>query len=237
MSNLTLKAWKEAAAIQVTKLVPLQTFETSLSLVETYLNNAGGWNPDDASNPSGAGVPMNGDAPDEAAENIKNERFERVYILDLNAKLDIDFYRFTNNTVGMSMQELLATVQLKIDEFLATHFKDLPIRVNTTFDVSGSFVSGGVLTNAYRVELQSAINSGEKLINPLALALKRARINYMLDSTWNITSVYTENDRPFIVSIKKYTNTNYTTEDGTSTTEYKIGLEKNTYKLINGFKI
>ena len=57
-------------AIIVTGLIPLQSLDDALILVQAYISDVGGWVPDDPLFPEGDGQPANGFTEQQSAEAI-----------------------------------------------------------------------------------------------------------------------------------------------------------------------
>lgn len=231
---LTLNGWKSAAANLLVTTVPLQTFDGSLLLIDSYLASVGGWIPDIETDPVGAGVPANGKTPTQAVEDISLERYSRVHRVSSTVTLEIDMEYITNLIPGQTDEDIITQVKSSITDIIQTHLQKTPFIFNQVVDIAGSVITDGNTTDIERRELDTLIINGKIRHDPRAIALYYARTVNMVDQTWNVSSVYVESNNPIVVVISKYINDQYTTIDNTVDHEYIVNINATDYRIIGG---
>ncbi len=234
MSNESLASWKTDTSILVLQELPLQTLTTAGVLVEDYLSSTGGWVPEDVGDPTGPGQPASGETAPEAAKTIAESQIERVYNNKITADLKVDFHIAQNLDPTLSDEDVLTLIQETIVDFLQNQLGCTTVAFNEFSGSTGVVGRSGYTTADERVTAHQQIESGEKLIDPVAIGLQIARDRFELDDFWNVTYIYTEQDQDIVVQVERYTDTNYTTLDPFTLTQQIVKIDATTYKLASG---
>jgi len=231
----TLAAWKQNTTILLVDLLPGQSYESAFAIVEDYLEDVGGWVPDNAGDPTGNGHPASELEPDEAAFQIASDQLDTVYDADLTLTITVKVRPVHKLAPDLTSSAAIATMQPDIVDWLQRRLNDstMPMEFVSLVSVAGSIANVGALTAAQRVALNTAL-SATKLIDMKAVALKYARDRYTLDSTWNVSYLYVEDDNPVNVVVEKYTDTTYVTLDPAVTDRYVLSVSPETHTVVAG---
>ena len=235
-SSFDLSGWRNSSAVALTGKLPLQTYESSQLLVETYLANNGGWIPDNPANPTGPGVPVTGETPDEAADSITAQQYDKIYNMKIIADISVSFNYLTNMTTGQSVEAVLTSLQTSLDDFLQSQLTTTDLSLVSLNSTTGTTTLGGFLTAAQRVSIYNDLVDG-KSTDPQALALKSARDIFTLPATWNVESSYTEVGNKIVITLRKYTTIQFDTIDPNVTQKYVMTMNPDHYTLESGLYI
>jgi len=233
MSNDSLNAWKTDTSFLVVKKLPFEDFQSAFVLAETYLSATGGWNPDDPNNPVGPGNPVNGNTPDEAADIIRNEQMGSVYSTSVNATIEISLEYITKLIGGLSQQDILDNISEGLDKFIAAQLESTDLKYDLLVSFEGEPVEGSLTTQGIRIDINSSLESGDKLIDPKEIALNYARVTYSLDNLWNVTYLYTKENNDLFVLIEKYAN-NYEFLDLSDDRQFFLSMDPTSYEITGG---
>ena len=236
MGTLTLVSWKNTVAFGLVQSLPLQDFESALVLTESYLSSIGGWVPDDPADPTGVGEPANGETPEEAIASITTFQYSRIYTVSLNVDSDLKMSVVANLAPGLDDSSVLGSIENTVTDVINAQLTDTALELEDVTTFTGTVISGGEISATDRSNIQTTIAAGGKLIDPPVIALVATRTRYNLDTTWNISNIYTEPDEPLVFITKKYTDTSYTTLDA-ETTSYTLKLDSKKYTVISGLKL
>lgn len=235
MTNLTLTGWKITVSGGVIQTLPLQDQESALILTEDYLATTGGWVPDDNLDPSGPGVPASGQTTEEAIQTIADNNIAKIYSFSLQGNLTFNVEYNKNLDPNFDDATALATIEPALRDFIELQFVDTEANLEfVSLDSYDGPIIRGATTSTERQAIQTDIATGGKLINPKAISLSAARARFNLDTTYNVSYLYTEDNKELFHLIIKYTNANYTTIDNTATKQYAIKLDPVSYKVNTG---
>ena len=234
MSNESLASWTTDTAIILLGTLPLQTLDSSTVLVEQYLSATGGWVPDDAGDPTGPGVPASGETTTQAANTITDEQLERIYNTKITANIDVGFHVVQNLDPGLSDDDVLVLIQETIENFLQSQFVCTSLSLDVLNESTGTTKQGGRTTADERVAAQAAVESGDKLIDPVHVSLKLARDRFDLDDLWNVSYIYNEPSQDIVALVERYTDTTYATLDPLTLTQNVVTIDATTYELASG---
>ena len=232
MSNLTLQGWKQSVAAGVIETVPFQDFESALVLADDFLGTQGGWNPDDAGDPSGPGVPVSGISTSDAIISITVLVRERIYRADVTAVLDFRVVMHENLSPGLDDQTVLDNLVDSLEDLVKENLSKTNMEFVSIPSYTGT-VTSGPTTASERLTIQSTITGGGRIIEPRVIALIAARGEFNLDNTWNVEYLYTEPGKSLFVMIVKYLNTDYVTIDSAAT-RYGVKLDPVSYRMTSG---
>jgi hypothetical protein len=232
-SNFTFISWRNTTAGVLIGTLPLQDFSSAISLVESYLSDTGGWNPDDVGDPTGLGEPVSGETPEQAAINITNQQLNSVYQSEITGQLTFKANFIKNLGSGLSESVVLSTIESEFAQFIENQFDNIIIQFESLDTFTGTVISGPT-TAAERVLINNLIVSGDKLINPKAIALSLSRNRFSLDNTYNVSFLYTQTDKELVILIEKYTSTAYTNLDLSVDNQFIISLDSKSYHITTG---
>ena len=233
MANLTLSGWKASVAAGVVETVPLQDFQSALVLAEDFLATQGGWQPDDALDPTGPGVPASGVSLEDSILLIGIDRIGRVYHVDVTGTLNFRIKMNENFPQGLTDQEVFDNIAMRLDDLVEANFAKTTMAVEDVTSFGGT-VTAGPTTQSDRADIQNQITSGGRLIDPLPIGLNAARASFNLDNTFNVEYIYTEPNKALFISVIKYTDTVYQTVEPGQTQKYAITLDPVSYKTTGG---
>jgi len=233
MTNLTLSGWKRSVAAGVVETIPLQDFESAFLLAEDFLSTQGGWNPDDAGDPTGPGVPVSGITTEEAIILIFQQQTNRIYKVVINGTMEFSVILNENLSIGLSDNDVISSVTTVLEDFVEAQLENTNIELVSIPSFTGT-VTSGPTTASERVSLQSSITGGGKLIDPKAIALVAARARFNLDNTHNVQYLYTESGKDIFVLVTKYLTTQYTTIDTSADSRYGIKLDADSFRVTTG---
>lgn len=228
------------AAGLLTKELPMQSLDSAVAFVTSYISDVGGWVPVIQQNPNGDGAPANGFTQQQVADAITTQQFGEVYDLNFNLQITLNVQMVTKLGAGLTLNAATTAMTSMLQSFVdnAINNSSLPIRQvsnDSIASVSGASELGGLTTAAIRVGIATTLAGVNKIVDYKALALKYARNTYGIDNTWNVKSVYTEVSNPIAVIIAKYTNsTTFTTLDGGTTRIYVFFISPVTYEIVSG---
>jgi hypothetical protein len=235
MTNLTLAGWKTTVSIGLIQELPLQDQASALVLTENYLASTGGWVPDDAGDPTGPGVPASGVTTGEAIIVIAQNNLGRIYSFSLQGVLTFNMEYNRNLDPTFSDATALSVIEPALRDFIELQFVDTETNLEfVTLDSYDGPIIRGTTTAEERRGIQTAITTGGKLINPKAIALSSARARFNADNTFNVSYLYTEEDKELFHLIIKYTDTTYESIDPTATNQFAIKLDSVSYKVNTG---
>jgi hypothetical protein len=233
MGTLTLNGWKASVATGVVETVPLQDFESALVLAEDFLGTQGGWNPDDAGDPTGFGEPVSGVTLDESIILITNQQRDRIYHSDISGVLNFRIILNNNLSPGLDDAAVSAAVVDILDDVVQANllqtnieFIDIPSYTST--------VTNGPTDASTRQSIQNTLLAGGQIIDPSVIGLSVARAEYNLDNTHNVQYLYTEPNKVLFVMVIKYTDNLYSTVDTTADARYGISLDPISYRTAGG---
>jgi hypothetical protein len=233
MGTLTLNGWNASVATGVVESVPLQDFESALVLAEDFLGTQGGWNPDDAGDPTGFGEPVSGVTLDESIILITIEQRDRIYHSDISGVLNFRLILNNNLSPGLDDAAVSAAIVDILDDVVQANllqtnieFVDIPSYTDT--------VTNGPTDATRRQDIQNTILAGGQIIDPAVIGLNVARAEYNLDNTYNVEYLYTEPNKVLFVMVIKYTTDLYETIDTTATARYGISLDPISYRTAGG---
>lgn len=230
----TLSGWRLSTANAVIVSLPLQTYDSSLLLVDSYLASVGGWNPDSGADPTGEGEPVNGATPGVAAAEIRDLQLERSHKMALDVNVNLSMEYISDLVPGQSDEDIIAQITPLVISFIETQLRDSPLVFNSLDAITGDITSGGDVTAAERVSMNTVVITGGTQHDPLVIALTAARDTYGLDTLWNVDSYLTKQDDPIVVVIKKFEDITYDTIDQTATIQYVMGINPETYRIESG---
>ena len=233
MGTLTLSGWTSSVAAGVIESVPLQDFESSLTLAEDFLGTQGGWNPDDPGDPTGCGEPVSGVTTEQAIELITIEQLGRIYHTDVSGVLNFRILLNNNLATGLDDTSVLANLVDILDDVVQANLLNTNIEFIDIPSYTGTVTSGPTDAETRR-GIQTTLTNGGQIIDPYAIALSTARAEYNLDTTYNVEYLYTETNKALFVMIIKYTDTLYENVDNTATARYGITLDPITYRTAGG---
>ena len=233
MGTLTLNGWKASVATGVVESVPLQDFESALILAEDFLGTQGGWNPDDAGDPTGFGEPVSGVTLEESITIITDQQRERIYHSDISGVLNFRIILNNNLSLGLDDAAVTAAVVDILDDVVQANL----LQTNIEFvDIPSytSLVTNGPTDATIRQAIQNTILAGGQIIDPYAIGLNVARAEYNLDNTHNVEYLYTEPNKALFVMVIKYTDNLYSTVDTTADARHGISLDPISYRTAGG---
>lgn len=234
MSQNNLTGWYTTVAQLMVSSLPFQSYEDGYGLAETYLSNVGGWVPVDDTDPTGMGAPANGADEPTAAAAITATEYSRVYSSDITATITVKLNVQSYLTPGLSQASVLAALQEVLQALLTEQAIRAPFEVLTVEGVTGTVTPNGIQTAAQMVEVNSITQNSEKISDSRALALIAARSRYNLDTSWNVSKVYTEADQSISFIIEKFQSTAYLARDLSVSKFYQIILDPVTYQVNTG---
>lgn len=239
MSNESLASWKLDVANLVVGEIPFQTLETALALVDSYLAATGGWNPDDASDPTGPGQPVSGETQAEAAASIRDLLLQRTQDFVAEASVRIRFHYFDNFSFcdGDDRQQAIDAMRTKFKEFIEFQLGTGRLEFIELDSYEADFTNTGYTTEEVRVEIQSTIVAGGQMVDPRAIALSAARALWGLDSTWNIRYGYIQENQELFFEIRKYLTDSYQDVDPSAERKYTIKLDPWRYTVVGGSNV
>jgi hypothetical protein len=233
MGTLTLNGWKASVATGVVEAVPLQDFESALVLAEDFLGTQGGWNPDDAGDPTGFGEPVSGVTLDEAIILITDQQRDRIYHSDISGVLNFRIILNNNLSPGLDDAAVSAAIVDILDDVVQANllqtnieFIDIPSYTDT--------VTNGPTDATTRQAIQNTLTAGGQIIDPSVIGLSVARSEYNLDNTFNVQYLYTEPNKVLFVMVIKYTDNLYSTVDTTANARFGISLDPISYRTAGG---
>ena len=233
MGTLTLNGWKASVATGVVESVPLQDFESALVLAEDFLGTQGGWNPDDAGDPTGFGEPVSGVTLDESIILITEQQRDRIYHSDISGVLNFRIILNNNLSIGLDDASVSAAIVDILDDVVQANllqtnieFVDIPSYTAT--------VTNGPTDATIRQAIQNTLLAGGQIIDPSAIGLSVARAEYNLDNTFNVQYLYTEPNKVLFVMVIKYTDNLYSTVDTTADARFGISLDPISYRTAGG---
>lgn len=233
MGTLTLNGWIATVAAGVVETVPLQDFESSLVLSEAFLGTQGGWNPDDAGDPTGFGEPVSGVTTEQSIVLITVEQRDRVYHADISGVLNFRIILNENLSPGLDDAAVLANLVDILDDTVQANLLNTNIEFVDIPSYTG-VVTNGATTASVRQNIQSTLVAGGQIINPSVIALSVARAEYNLDNTYNVQYLYTEPSKVLFVMIIKYTTDLYESVDTTADARYGITLNPVSFRTAGG---
>lgn len=236
MTNLTLNGWKASVATGVVESLPLQDFESALILAESFLATQGGWNPDDAGDPTGPGVPVSGVSLETSIILITLQQLERVYHVDVSANMNFRIVLNENLAIGLTDEAVLTNIADRLTDVVEANLENTNIELVDIPDFTGD-VTNGPTTAEERRSIQTLIESGGRIIDPYAIGLIVARGMFSLDNTYNVEYLYTEPAKVLFLQITKYTDTLYENFDLTATSKFGITLDAISFKTTSGVVI
>jgi len=236
MANLTLNGWKASVAAGVVESLPLQDFESALTLAENFLATQGGWNPDDAGDPTGPGEPVSGVDLQTAIALITVQQLERVYHIDVAANMNFRVILNENLAIGLSDVDVLTNITDRLTDIVEANLANTNIEL-VDIPSFGGDVTSGPTTAQERRDIQTLIESGGRVIEPSAVGLTVARAMFSLDNTHNVEYLYTEPTKVLFIQIAKYLDTLYENIDSTATSKFGITLDAISYKTTGGVTI
>lgn len=234
MSNESLASWKTDTAIILLGTLPLQTLDSANVLVEDYLSATGGWIPEDPLDPTGPGEPASGETSPQAAQSITDEQLERVYNIDIDANIKVNFHLVQNLDPGLTDEDVIVLIEETVNNFIAEQFgcTNMVLAEVDSFDTD--IQRGGSTTQDIRQVAQAEVESGDKLIDPVAISLSLARQRFGLDDNWNVSFIYNEPDQDIVAQVERYTDTTYETIDPFSVTQHIVTIDAVNYQLASG---
>ena len=232
----TLSGWRTSAANRLVEELPLQTFDSSILLIDAYLASIGGWVPNDVSDPTGEGAPVNGDTPLEAVTAIVVQQLTHMHRLDATLQVNLTLQFVSNLAPGQSDDDIRSQMQPLIETLLAVEFNSSILNFSDLTLLTGPIINGGTIDAIQRVEINESIVGASFGHDPRAVAVNAARNIYSLDILWNVETFYTEIGQPIMVIIKKYTNSDYISVDSTESLRYVIGVNPDTYLIESGIQ-
>ena len=232
MANLTLNGWKASVAAGVVETVPLQTLETALVLADDFLGTQGGWNPDDAGDPTGPGEPVSGISLSDAIVLITLQQRDRIYHVDVAGVLNFRILLNENLSPGLDDATVIANVTDILDNVVQANLLNTNIEFVDIPSFTGA-VTNGPTDAAERQAIQQDILAGGQIIDPKAIGLIVARTEYNLDNTWNVQYLYTEPNKSVFVMVIKYTTDLYETVDS-GNQRFGITLDPISYRTAGG---
>jgi len=239
MSNESLASWKLDVANLVVGEIPFQTLESGLALADSYLAATGGWNPDDAGDPTGPGQPVSGETQPEAAASIRDLLLQRTQDFDVEASLRVRFRYFDNFSFGGTddRQQAIDAMRTKFKEFIEFQLATGSLEFVELDSYDADFVNTGYTTEEVRDEIQSIITAGGHIVDPKAIALSAARALWGLDNTWNIYYGYIQEHQGLFFYIQKYLTDSYQEIDAGAERRYTIKLDPQRYTVVGGSNI
>ena len=234
MANLTLNGWKQSVAAGVVETVPLQDFDSALTLADDFLGTQGGWNPDDAGDPTGPGVPVSGISLSDAILTITLQQRDRIYRADVAGVLNFNVIMNENLAIGLDDAAVLSNLTDRLEDLVRANLINTNIKFVSIPSFTGT-VTNGATDAAERQSIQSIITTGGQIIEPKANALISARALYNLDNFWNVQYLYTEQNKSLFVMVIRYTDdTTYELEDANAPNRYGIKLDPVSYRTTGG---
>ena len=232
--SLTLQGWKNSTTLLVIQKLPLQDNQSASILSATYLSDTGGWLPYDEDDPTGAGEPVNRENPDVASSNIAVNQYQRMYDITSNEAIVVKIKFNTNFTAEQSDSAVMSATRNDIELFITEQLSDTMLELVSVENVSYDMFNRGMTISTDRVAIQHYIATTDKLTDPKAIGLVIARNNYMLDDTYNVSSVYKEEETELVIEVRKYQDTQYTALDRAVSNRYVLTLDSENYTLSTG---
>ena len=239
MSNLTLDGWKvSTSSLLVSRSsggngLPMQDFDSAFAKVESYLTSVGGWVPDDASEPTGSGIPNSGEDPETAVSSIFSNELGKVYHLNLEGNITFGLQCNVSLSPGLSDDDVFSFSYDYIVDVLNRALENTNVRIVEVSDDIVGTVTPGITTEQQRQNI-SILAGEDNPKDPYAIALKSAREVFSLGNYYNAEYLYTEPNRPLFVLIRKYTNETFSDIDQTSSEQYNIKLNPTNYAVLGG---
>src|SRR5437879_6154021 len=140
----TLAAWKDTVVVSLITKLPLQTYETSLTLVENYLSQIGGWVPVDGSDPTGFGDPTNGFTEPQAADAIVAKQYGRIYACDLTVTATLSVEKNANLAAGLDDASVFAALQSSLQPWISNKLATCKVTLSSISSVTGTIVNNGI---------------------------------------------------------------------------------------------
>ena len=233
-----------STAILVLLQLPLQSLETATTLFYAYMSDVGGWVPDDPLQPLGDGVLFNNFTEQQAADEITTNQFDSVYDLNFDVTVTINAQVVAQLTSGLTMEHAAGSMANQVALFIsdAINQSSIPLRVldanvgDQILTDQFSQTTGGRTTPEVRMSIASAIANVDavKENDYKGIALMFVQNTYGVDDSWNIESVYTEQNQPIAVIIKKYTDGTFVDLDNSEPIGYVISVNSDTYQVVTG---
>ncbi len=236
MANLTLNGWKASVAAGVVESLPLQDFESALVLAESFLATQGGWNPDDAGDPTGSGEPASGISLEASISLITTTQLESIYHVDVSANMNFRIVLNENLAFGLSDGDVLINIADRLTDVVEANLVNTNIELIDIPSFTGD-VTNGPTTAEERRSIQTLIESGGRIIEPSAIGLIVARAMFSLDNTHNVEYLYTEPTKVLFLQISKYIDTTYESFDSAATSKFGITLDAISFKTTAGVVI
>jgi hypothetical protein len=236
MTN-TLSGWKTTTTTLLMTALPLQDYDSSLALVESYLSDVGGWVSTDITNAVGVGAPANGATTDSASATIVTAQTDKIHHLSATVTVDLTLDMVANLIAGQTDVNVIAQMNTLITNFITTQLAPTAISLSTVTTVAGTVTASGTITTVQRIAIDELITTGSFNHDPRAVAVSEARRIYALGTTWSLASYYSETDKEIIATVQKYTDITLSTIDTTGGFNYVISINPDSYTMIGGTKL
>ena len=235
--NLTIAGWKQTTALLLVSMLPLQDFDSALQLVENYLSSVGGWVPDDTNNPTGPGVPATGETPEQAVDSIVQEQLGRMYDVDATVTVELNVRFFANLLAGQSDSSVLSAIDQELQNLITAQLSPTDLTATAVTSTTATIVNSGLTDQTIRLDLNTQVQTVNRLTDPKALALEEARDRFALDDTWNVSQFYTQANDDLVFFVEKYDNNAYVLLDAASTEKFILKFDSVSYDLVSGIKL
>jgi hypothetical protein len=233
----TLSDWEDSTTILLCRKLPLQTYDSAMTLVQDYVTSVGGWVPVDSTVPTGDGALANGQSQDQASTSITNLQYARIYSCDLTVHATLGLNLNVNLVSGLDTPGVIESLVATLNAWVTSQLEGTKITLETIDSYTANITNRGILLTADQTAINNLISGEGKLLDPRAIALNLARQVFTLDSTWNISHVYTEDTENFACIVEKYQSSSYLVRDTSATNYYVISLDGTSYALISGSKL
>ena len=235
-SNFTLTSWKETTTTALIEALPLQEFDSAFNLVENYLSSVGGWLPDDENDPTGFGMPVNGETPSEAASSISTNEYDRVYSTNLSFNIQASATLAENLTPSLDNDSVISSLEIRLKEWIEQQLRNTNINYIDAINITGTSEVAGNTTAQQRVVFDSEV-SNQNSVDPSVITLRNVRELNNLDNFWNIHKIYTEEDKDLVYIVRKYVSVNYNSLDSNSAISFVVKVDKDNYSILTGLKL
>lgn len=230
--------WQTNTCQLVMSKVPSLDFQGATGLVSTYLVSAGGWVPDDQTDPLGNGAPANGATPEVASTSIQQAQFAMASWIVTQVSITVKIGMHGQFPVGTSASSMRGLLQTQAEQRLISSLEEYGGADVVSIDWTGSTTTdqvGGFITSTQRIAIQTALSSSAYLVDSSHIIVELARSIYGLDSTWNATSLFADPSGDFYAYVEKY-QPGYSIVDTSSGYQIVIRIGSD-QKLVSSIKL
>lgn len=239
----TLDEWKTNVGQLVMERLPGHDLESARALADAWLNDNGGWVPEDVGDPTGEGEPDGGETNTEVADSIRDAELAatKLQLFSISVTLRVSAAGYFSGALDAATFKSVveSDVQDRITETLSD--KDgmsiVSIEASSGWDAENpSMGNDGALSQADKqaIQVDIAATTDGTYSTHAASGVARARAAIGGDNTWMATSVYTKDNlatSPVYIEMKKHTTSTYDAIDSGELYYYVISLGKSNHMM------